>query len=355
MKNEKKKRFKLFDMNRDGKGVKKEEVTGPPNLKNFFKSFGRKFSKLLSLNLVMWGRIPMYILMLCLISYLLYNRGGIFSMIFASAASLLGNPVYIASNPLFSTASGTYLASGAFNSEGVFVAGSGSAATNMAIFGNSVSVPTYGLTFFIVTGAVLLFVLLTWGWQSVGSAYISRGLVRGDPVFTLSDYFHAIKKNFKQGFWLGLLDAFILLLLTFDFCYLYDYSTGVMSEILLFIIGGMILIYSVMRKYIYLMAITFDIKTTKIFKNALIFTVLGIKRNLLGSLGSVLLLAVNVFIGILCMSFNFIVPLILPLVYYMGASLYISTYSAYPVIDKYMIEPYRKSHPEPQDNEQNDE
>lgn len=351
MKNETKKRFKLFDMNRDGKGVKKEDVGGPPNLKNFFKSFWRKFGKLLSLNLIMWGRIPMYILMICLISGLLYNMGGIFSMIFATVASLLGNPAYIASNPLFSTVSGTYLASGGF-SDGAFVASSSSAATNMVIFGNVISVPTYSTTFFVVVGAVLLFVLITWGWQSVGSAYISRSLVRGDPVFTVSDYFHAIKKNFKQGFWLGLIDALILLLLTFDFCYLYIYSTSVMSEMLLFIIGGMILVYSVMRKYIYLMAITFDIKTTKIFKNALIFTVLGIKRNLLGSFGSILLLVLNVLIGILCMSFNFIIPLILPLVYYMGASMYISAYSAYPVIDKYMIAPYRKNQSEPKDQEE---
>jgi hypothetical protein len=100
------------------------------------------------------------------------------------------------------------------------------------------------------------------------------------------------------------------------------------------------------------MAITFDIKTTKIFKNALIFTVLGIKRNLLGSFGSILLLVLNVLIGILCMSFNFIIPLILPLVYYMGASMYISAYSAYPVIDKYMIAPYRKNQSEPKDQEE---
>ena len=36
----------------------------------------------------------------------------------------------------------------------------------------------------------------------------------------------------------------------------------------------------------------------------------------------------------------------LPLVYYIGASSFISTYSVYPVIDKYMIEPYKQAHPE---------
>lgn len=52
MEPQKKKKFKLFDLYRDGKGVEKEEA-GPPNLKNFFKLFGRKFTRLLSLNLYM--------------------------------------------------------------------------------------------------------------------------------------------------------------------------------------------------------------------------------------------------------------------------------------------------------------
>jgi fucose 4-O-acetylase-like acetyltransferase len=36
---------------------------------------------------------------------------------------------------------------------------------------------------------------------------------------------------------------------------------------------------------------------------------------------------------------NFIFPLILPLFYFMAVSGYIATYAAYPVIEKYMIEP----------------
>ena len=37
MENKKKKKFKLFDMNRDGKGVEKVEE-GPKNFVNFFKT-----------------------------------------------------------------------------------------------------------------------------------------------------------------------------------------------------------------------------------------------------------------------------------------------------------------------------
>ena len=48
---DKKKKFKLFDMNRDGKGVEVGEDR-TPNLKFFFKQFGRKFSKIISLNIL---------------------------------------------------------------------------------------------------------------------------------------------------------------------------------------------------------------------------------------------------------------------------------------------------------------
>ena len=44
--------FKLFDMNRDGKGVYEFEDR-TPNLKFFFKLYFRKFSKILQLNLLM--------------------------------------------------------------------------------------------------------------------------------------------------------------------------------------------------------------------------------------------------------------------------------------------------------------
>ena len=113
-----------------------------------------------------------------------------------------------------------------------------------------------------------------------------------------------------------------------------------------------------MRKYIYILLLTFDMKIVKILKNALIFTVLGIKRNFVGSLGNALVLVLNLMLGIFCMSFNFIIPLILPLLYYFGFSSYASAYAVYPVIDQYMIEPYKKAHPEEfqtDDDEQTEE
>ena len=54
------------------------------------------------------------------------------------------------------------------------------------------------------------------------------------------------------------------------------------------------ILYFFMRFYIYLLLVTFDLSIRKILKNALIFTMLGIKRNLMGFLGVALITLVNV-------------------------------------------------------------
>jgi hypothetical protein len=49
----KKRRFNIFDSQREGKGVSKEDAIITPDLKGFFKGFSRHFSKLLSVNILM--------------------------------------------------------------------------------------------------------------------------------------------------------------------------------------------------------------------------------------------------------------------------------------------------------------
>ena len=84
-------------------------------------------------------------------------------------------------------------------------------------------------------------------------------------------------------------------------------------------------------------------KSFKILKNALIFSVLGIKRNVMALLGILLLLALQIFLIILLLPIGISIPLVLPFVYILALLGFIGTYAAYPVIDRYMIAPYQKS------------
>ena len=102
---------------------------------------------------------------------------------------------------------------------------------------------------------------------------------------------------------------------------------------------ALMILYTVFRFYTYLMIVTFDMKLIKVFKNALIFTVLGIKRNIMALLGLLLVSAIAFVPIMLLVPLGLGVALVLPLIYYLGVCAFIYTYAAYPVIKKYMIDP----------------
>ena len=111
-----------------------------------------------------------------------------------------------------------------------------------------------------------------------------------------------------------------------------------MMNILFFLTFSMIIVYAMMRMYIYLMMITFDLSIFKLLKNALFFTILGIKRNIMALLGIVLLLALEyVFLVVF-----FPVAVILPFIFLFSVSGLMSAYAAYPKIKEIMIDPYYK-------------
>ena len=102
---------------------------------------------------------------------------------------------------------------------------------------------------------------------------------------------------------------------------------------------ALIVMYIIFRFYTYLMVVTFDMKLSKIFKNALIFVVLGIKRNIMALIGLALITAFALLLIFLLLPIGLGVTLVLPFIYYLGVCAFIYTYAAYPVIKKYMIDP----------------
>ena len=84
------------------------------------------------------------------------------------------------------------------------------------------------------------------------------------------------------------------------------------------------------------MLITFDLSIFKMFKNAVLFTILGIKRNLMCLLGTALVIVINLAIYFTFMPLGTVLPFIITV----AIANLISVYCAYPVIKKYMIDPY---------------
>ncbi len=183
-------------------------------------------------------------------------------------------------------------------------------------------------------GALLL--LITVPLSNVGSAYIIRGYNRMDPIFLYSDFFTAIKKNFWQGLLVGFLDILFVAVLLYDLAFWGGIPEGFMPLVCWFGSLFLFVVYNIMRFYIYTLLITFDLSTYKIFKNAFIFTVLGFKRNFMALIGVALLWWIMsfVFVSLLPLAIGLCIVLVFSL------ANFITGYASYPVIKKYMIDPY---------------
>ena len=302
----KEKKFKLLEF----KEIEKEEDT-TPNLKYYFKSLWRKFPRLLSINLIMLFQIIPF-----LVAFYAYT--------------VLMPRIDVFDNALYPVVHGINAASQ-----------SSISSLLMNIHGSTIQLPTieFGAGAIVII-ICALFLFITFGWQNVGAAYLTRELVRGRPVFVISDYFYAVKRNLKQGFLLGILDFLVSAILIFDFIYFFNTGGNFMLDLMFWGICGVGFIYILMRFYIYLILINFDLPIKKILKNALIFTALGFKRNILATLWIVVIGIVNFALFLVLIPANIIVPLVLPLVYFAAFALFTTTYAAYPVIKKYMIDPY---------------
>ena len=302
------KKFKLFDSNRDGKGVYEEE-SRKPTLLFFFKLLWRKLSQLVRLNLLLFVQV-IPVLVFLYVSFLGVKTPTVTELTYA--------PLYGISKI------------------------SGAASVNAVLDMNAIQmgIPIFSPTILTILIVLAVIFALTFGWINVGSSYVARGLYRGDPVFVFSDFFYAIKRNFKQAFFFGLFDFMCLVVLAVDFMHFYSRTGSYGNDVLYFMILAAAIIYLVMRFYVYHMMLTFDLKGRKILKNALIFTVLGIKRNLIAILGLILFGAVHFVLIKVFLSMGITIPIILPFFYAMAIVKFITTYAAFPVIEKYMITPY---------------
>ena len=294
--------MKLFNRKNERSDALAEDTT--PNIRYYFKLLWRKLTKLISINL----------LAILQFSPLL---AAFLVRFWADTTPTITNAMY----PVL---------------DGVGTMSQFSAA-DFALM--SVTAPQYNIPY-ISTGTIIICALLvllfalTFGLWNVGLTYLMREMVNGNPVFIFSDMKYAIKRNFKQGVLFGLIDFAILGVFYFDFTNSNLFPTGFLGEFMYVAVVAIAIIYLVMRFYFYLMLITFDMNFKKIFKNAFIFVMLGLKRNFLAILWTVVLVALNV-----ALLFAYTpLGIILPVLYIPAVPLFTTTYAAYPVIKKYMID-----------------
>ncbi len=305
----------LFDTQKVGKGVKKTPKL-PLTLGNFFSYVKLHFSDIFKVNMVLIiGNFPVF-------------------FFFFALTGKLNETAAAPSSYLFSQLYGAALhQQGAWTPAGLALYGVHGIQAELSIMTTATYV-CFGLT------ALLLF---TFGFVSVGTTYILRNLMKHEPIFFMNDMFYAIRRNWKQALILCAIDLGFLALFGYNLMigYMNMGNTGsdmvFVANILLFFL------YTMARFYLYQMLITFDLSIFKIIKNAVIFSMLGFKRNILAFIGQALLLTIlwvmsnSILMPVSLTAFLFIVP---------GLCAYMSVYASWPEIKRIMIDPYYKTEPE---------
>ena len=297
-------------------------------MKRFFVSYKENFGKITSVNIFMvLGNFPVFFLIAALAGYTKAEGFLPFSDLFAGYSS-------------------------AFVTEGV----TPDTMTMFAVGGlqERILIPTVLTYVFYGLGALVMF---TFGFVNIGTAYILRNIAKGEPVFVWNDFWYAVKRNWRQALIFGIIDVLIIGILTFNIYNLVFGESGFITSMMFWATVILAVLYFIMRFYIYIQMVTFKLTIPKIFKNSLIFALVGMKRNVLALLGVIVCVFLEfMFVfafGGLLISF----AVALPFIILFSTMAYMKVYAAYFKIEELMIEPYYEEHPEdrPRDNYEDEE
>ena len=292
--------------NKPGRGVEKDEAPGPGYIR-FWKLFFRNFNKML-----MYGVVYFFIILplICFVFYFITVRI---------------NPELVAS----------YIdaVENAANSELV--------AEGEAVVYNSWSWVLYSVIFYIPTYISIPLVVMSaiaFGPINCGLVYCMRNHSREEHVW-FSDMFVRAWRNVKQGLFFGFLDIAVVMSML-----IYVYSTDSLGlpewlfTYLKILALGIFVLYMVMRWYIYQMIVTFNLKITGLLKNAWMFVILGLGRNLIAGLLSIIFI-------VFCLLFPLYYPsampffLLLMMALFWSILIFLTTFTTYPVMHKYLVAP----------------
>lgn len=128
-------------------------------------------------------------------------------------------------------------------------------------------------------------VVILWGAgpASAGCAYVMRNFSREEHAWVFSDFWDNVKSNFKQSITVLLIDIVILYLslVAFNF-YSHQYALSPNSMFLVAqgLLAFLLILYTFMHYYIYQIMVTYKVKLSVLYKNALLFAVAKFPQNI---------------------------------------------------------------------------
>ncbi len=298
----------MFNPKGNGKGITKEEAAKPKTVRRFFRYFSSNFNMMFALNIFMFlGNFP--------ILFGLFALTGNMNIHTTSPSSSLFGPIY-----------GAVTAGGMKNPISAALMGVHGVQSDVSM------VTPITKVFFALT----LLVVFTFGIVNAAVAYVMRNIVKGESITFISDIKYCIKRNWKQALLLGIIDIIMIALIVYDLLFFLIGSAGAVTSFLFGIMVIVAMLYIMMRSYMYVILVTFDLPLRKILKNSFIFSLLGFKRNIVAFLGGAAVWVLDYMI----LTVIFPVGLVLPVIFLVSLTTFMGIYAAYPKIKEIMIDPY---------------
>lgn len=174
-----------------------------------------------------------------------------------------------------------------------------------------------------------------------GMTFITRNYAREEHAFLLSDFFDAVKHNWKAFLINGIVCCFLYLIISISLRFYFSKLPENMFYGIAFCLCLAIAFLVISAQYyVPLMIVTFDLKLSQIYKNALIFAIVGLWRNILLTV----LLAALTFLLYLSqiMVLTFILGIVFIFAFYFSVFAFLVNFTIYPLVDRIMIQPYQK-------------
>lgn len=184
---------------------------------------------------------------------------------------------------------------------------------------------------------------------NAGITKVTRDFVREEPGFVWSDFWESARKNLKQSLAVSLL-AYLgtaLFILVGSFYYSAIDPNSFLSMLPFALCVSLAFVFVFILIYAQLMVVTLDLKLKPLLKNAAILSIVALGKNFLAVLLCAAYLAIYGFVLYLGLGSYGALILLCALTFMVLFALisYTANYIAFPIIQKYIIDPYYKANP----------
>lgn len=175
-----------------------------------------------------------------------------------------------------------------------------------------------------------------------GMAFVTRNFAREEHAFVWSDFWSAVKANWRYFLLNGLVCYLAYAVLFFSIVYYYNRAAQHPFYYLPFCICTVVTILWIFSQYyLPILFVTFDLKFWQVYRNALILALAGLGRNLL--LTTILGGTGYLFFSIIPVTpFSVTAFLLLLALILFSFFAFLISFTVYPLIDRFLIQPYQQ-------------